>query len=127
MLGFGSTRAKGEEGETLALRHLERQGLRLLARNYRIGSGPGRPAAEIDLILRDREGVIVFVEVRRRRSGLHGGAAASIDPAKRRRLVRAAEHYLLKISPLPRCRFDVVAIDGAHIEWLRGAFDAGCP
>lgn len=125
MLGFKTTRAKGEEGEDRALRFLERQGLKLVARNYRIGAGPRRPAAEIDLILRDRAGVIVFVEVRHRTAASHGGAAASIDPAKRRRLVRAAEHYLLKISPLPRCRFDVVAIDGDRIEWLRAAFDAG--
>ena len=125
MFGFKTTRAKGEEGEARALRHLEQQGLRLVARNYRVGGGPGRPGGEIDLILRDRQGVLIFVEVRQRRSSQQGGAAASIDAAKRRRLVRAAQTYLLNVHPLPRCRFDVVAIDGDHIEWLQAAFDAG--
>ena len=44
---------------------------------------------------------------------------------KQQRLVRAAQHYLMRLATPPPCRFDVVAIDGGHIEWLRGAFDAG--
>ncbi|MFY9510766.1 MAG: YraN family protein, partial [Rubrivivax sp.] len=54
-----------------------------------------------------------------------GGAAASIGAAKQRRLVFAAQHYLLRFAAPPACRFDVVAIDGDTIEWLPGAFDAG--
>ena len=53
-----------------------------------------------------------------------GGAAASVGAAKRRALVFAAQHYLLRYANPPPCRFDVVAIDGGHIEWLRGAFEA---
>lgn len=75
--------------------------------------------------MRDRAGVLVFVEVRQRAADSHGGAAASIDAAKRRRLVRAAQHYLLQLAQLPPCRFDVVAIEGERIEWLQAAFDAG--
>jgi putative endonuclease len=48
-----------------------------------------------------------------------GGAAASITPAKIRRLVRAAQVYLQRFPRLPPCRFDVVAIDGGQLEWLR--------
>jgi putative endonuclease len=125
MLGFKSTRAKGEDGEDRALRHLQAQGLKLEARNYRIGGGPRRPAGEIDLVMRDRAGVLVFVEVRQRGGGSHGGAAASVGATKRARLVRAAQHYLMNLSHLPVCRFDVVAIDGDRIEWLQAAFDAG--
>ena len=51
-------------------------------------------------------------------------AAASISRAKQRRIVYAAQHWLMRLQALPACRFDVVAIDGDQIEWLRGAFDA---
>lgn len=113
------------DGEERALKHLQKQGLTLEARNYRIGGGPRRPAGEIDLVMRDRAGVLVFVEVRQRAAGSHGGAAASIDAAKRARLIRAAQHYLLQLPRLPPCRFDVVAIEGERIDWLQAAFDAG--
>ncbi|MBN4659331.1 YraN family protein, partial [Escherichia coli] len=69
-----------------------------------------------------RDGTLVFVEVRRRRSVAHGGAAASISWAKRERIVRAAQHFLLRLPSPPPCRFDVVAIDGDRLEWLRAAF-----
>jgi len=54
----------------------------------------------------------------------HGGAAASVGASKQRRLVLAARHFLAGMNPLPPCRFDVVAIDGERVEWLRAVFDA---
>ncbi|MBN8505055.1 MAG: YraN family protein [Burkholderiales bacterium] len=122
---FGWLRSRGEEGEERALQHLRKQGLKLVERNYRIGGGPRRPAGEIDLVLREPDGTLVFVEVRWRAGTAHGGAAASIDAAKRRRLVHAAQHYLLRFASPPHCRFDVVAIDGDRLSWLKGAFDSG--
>ncbi|NML13906.1 YraN family protein [Azohydromonas caseinilytica] len=122
MFKADSTRKRGEAAEALALAHLERHGLRLVSRNYRWGQGRGSAGGEIDLILRERDGTLVFVEVRARRSGAYGGAAASIGAAKQRRLRRAAEHFLLRWPVLPPCRFDVVAIDGEQVSWLRGAF-----
>jgi len=113
----------GDEAEALALAHLQGQGLRLVERNYRVARGPRSRGGEIDLILRDRDGTLVFVEVRSRRSGLHGGAAASIGTAKQASLRLAARHYLLRLPVLPPCRFDVVAIDKGCIEWIPGAFD----
>ena len=56
---------------------------------------------------------------------LFRSAAASVTAAKQRRLVLAARHYLLRLARPPRCRFDVVALDGEALQWLRGAFDAG--
>jgi putative endonuclease len=53
-----------------------------------------------------------------------GGAAASVTLAKQRRIVRAAQHYLMRLPQLPPCRFDVVAIDGDSLQWIRAAFDA---
>ena len=52
-----------------------------------------------------------------------GGAAASVTPAKQRRLIAAAEDFLARqVEDVPACRFDVIAIDGARIEWMRDAF-----
>jgi putative endonuclease len=115
----------GVDGETLALAYLQKQGLRLVERNYRVARGPFRRGGEIDLILRDRDGTLVFVEVRARASVDRGGAAASVTARKRASLVHAARHYLLRLPAPPPCRFDVVAIDGSRIEWLPGAFDTG--
>jgi putative endonuclease len=131
--GWGPGGTPGEAGsraEALALRHLQAAGLSLVERNYRVARGPGARAGEVDLILREPDGTLVFVEVRARSApagalgGAWGGAAASIGRAKQRRIVYAAQHWLLRLSALPPCRFDVVAIDGDRVEWLRGAFDA---
>lgn len=120
-----TTKARGDEGEDRALAHLQRAGLKLVERNYRVAAGPRARGGEIDLVLRERDGTLVFVEVRRRGDTLHGGAAFSVSAAKRERLVYAARHYLTRYASPPPCRFDVVAIDGERLEWLRAAFDAG--
>lgn len=119
-----ATKAIGDDGEDRALAHLRAHGLSLVERNYRLARGPGRRGGEIDLVMRDRDGSLVFVEVRCRAGTDHGGAAASIGPAKQRSLILAARHYLARFASLPPCRFDVVAIDGERIEWLKAAFDA---
>jgi putative endonuclease len=118
-----TTKSVGDAGEALALAHLERQGLTLVQRNYRVAAGPNARGGEVDLILRERDGTLVFVEVRARSSAAFGGAAASVTASKQRRLVFAAQHFLRRYSALPPCRFDVVAIDGDSVQWLRGAFD----
>jgi putative endonuclease len=119
-----TTKATGDAAEAAALAHLRAQGLVLVERNYRVARGPGGRGGEIDLILRERDGTLVFVEVRARGDARFGGAAASIGAVKRSRLVFAAQHYLLRWPSPPPCRFDVVAIDGGQIEWHRAAFDA---
>ena len=116
-----STKHTGDAAEGAAMLHLQRAGLRLVCRNYRT---PGRGGGEIDLIMQEVDGTIVFVEVRARAASAHGGAAASIGPVKRRRIVFAARHYLMHLRTLPPCRFDVVAMDGDAMSWVRGAFDA---
>ena len=116
--------AEGARAEDLALQHLQAQGLRLVQRNYRVARGPARRGGEIDLILRDRDGTLVFVEVRSRCDARHGGAAASVGPAKQASLVFAAQCFLMRCQPLPPCRFDVVAVEAGQVQWLRAAFDA---
>jgi putative endonuclease len=119
-----SRRLTGDHFEALACRMLERHGLSCVARNYLTRDG------EVDLIMRDgRE--LVFVEVRYRASRGFGDAAASITPAKRQRIVRAARHFLATHRGFGSvaCRFDVVTYDGDRCEpishWHRAAFDAG--
>ena len=114
----------GDSAEDRALAYLQQQGLRLVQRNYRLAGGPRQRGAEIDLILCDADGTLVFVEVRARRVAGHGGAAASVSAAKQRRIVRAAQHFLLRLAVLPPCRFDVVAIEGQTLAWLPAAFGA---
>jgi len=116
-----STKAVGDAAENAALAHLQAAGLRLVARNFRT---PGRGGGEIDLIMREPGGTLVFVEVRRRKSASHGGAAASVGAAKRRRIVFAARHYLMRLPAPPPCRFDVVAVEGETIDWITAAFEA---
>ena len=117
-----TTKSRGDEGEAQALAYLQRQGLTLVERNYRVARGPGARGGEVDLILRDADGTLVFVEVRRRASDQ---AAASVGHVKQRRLIYAASHYLMRWAEPPPCRFDVVAIEGEHLQWLPAAFDAG--
>ncbi|MES2100671.1 MAG: YraN family protein [Pseudomonadota bacterium] len=119
-----TTKESGDAGEARALAHLLAQGLTLVQRNYRVARGPNARGGEIDLILRERDGTLVFAEVRARRSGTHGGAAASVSATKQRSLILAAQYFLRTQRTIPPCRFDVVAIDGEHIEWLKAAFDA---
>ena len=101
---------------------LQRRGLKLVERNYRVARGPRARGGEVDLILRDRDGTLVFAEVRSRADTSHGGAAASVTWAKQQRCILAAQHYLMRFASPPPCRFDVVAIDGDEVTWLPAAF-----
>ena len=96
-----------------------------MQRNYRVARGPHARGGEVDLILRERDGTLVFVEVRargdgraRRRRRERRRAASSAASCSRRSTI------LLRFAALPPCRFDVVAIDGDSVQWLRAAFDA---
>jgi putative endonuclease len=100
----------GKHGETLARHELERRGYAILATRFRTRFG------EIDIVC-SREGTIVFVEVKARRSLKYGGAAEAITPWKRRRIAAMALDYLASNDKLNEpCRFDVVAIDGIGTE-----------
>ncbi|EJE54233.1 TIGR00252 family protein [Acidovorax sp. CF316] len=116
-----TTRQQGVVAEDRALAHLQAAGLRLLTRNYRT---PGRGGGEIDLVMCERDGTTVFVEVRSRASQAFGGAGASIGAVKQQRIVLAARHYLMRLAAPPPCRFDVVLVEEAQVQWLKAAFDA---
>lgn len=104
--------------EDLAAAYLEQQGLCILKRNYRCRIG------EIDLIARDGR-YLVFVEVKYRRNQGQGGPLAAVTGKKQGRIGRTAAYYLLTevgSEEIP-CRFDVVAVDGQKLHWIRNAFE----
>jgi len=102
--------------------------LQLIVRNFRHRRG------EIDLIMASPSPlatqVLVFVEVRYRRSRRYGGSAASVTPDKQRRIALAAQSFRQRHQHYARwpCRFDVVTLQGTishpQINWLRNAFAA---
>ena len=107
----------GSAAEDRALRLLLAEGLTLVGRNFRCRVG------EIDLIMRDGQ-TLVFVEVRYRSDRRHGTAAETVSVPKQRRFAAAARRYLQQHPAAARspCRFDVVAITGEQVDWLKGAF-----
>ncbi len=115
----------GNRFERLAEDFLIKKGLSPVERNYRCKLG------EIDLIMTDNK-QLVFVEVRYRKNTFFGLPQETVTHTKQKKLVRAAEHYLMRhfSTQAPSCRFDVVAISGANhanqqenpIEWLPDAF-----
>ncbi|MGB6602888.1 MAG: YraN family protein [Steroidobacteraceae bacterium] len=114
----------GKRAEQLAAEFLAAQGLTVLERNYR------RRLGELDIIASDA-GVLVIAEVRTRAVETFGGAAASVDGFKQRRIIRATAQLLQQRRELARLpvRFDVLVVSGLErasprIEWIRHAFEA---
>jgi putative endonuclease len=96
---------KGTIGENLAVDYLEKKGYCILQRNYRFEHG------EIDIIAED-ENVLVFVEVKARRSKEFGEPEDAVTPRKRKKIRSTANGYLFeKNIDDKECRFDVIAID----------------
>lgn len=114
--------SRGAQAEARAEKFLQARGLTRCTQNYRCKEG------EIDLIMREAD-TLVFVEVRLRTNPRFEQAAASVDSRKQRKVVKAAQHYLLEqqlTDKLP-CRFDVIALsstDDTDIEWIPNAFYA---
>jgi len=115
--------AAGRDAESLVCDHIEKAGMRVVARNFR------RRGGEIDIVARDGD-VLVFVEVRFREEVAHGAPEETVTPVKRRRIASAARAYLSTISPADwkEARFDVAAVEGSGpasvIRYYRNAFDA---
>ena len=116
------TKLLGSKGERTAADYLRKQGMKVLARQYRTSRG------EIDLICRDGD-QLVFVEVKTRRSDAAGNPAEAITYEKQKKLTELALAYLKRRKLLEhRARFDVVSIlwpeesTKPEIEHYRNAF-----
>ena len=121
LVALYNTTTIGAHAENEALRYLERNGLKLIARNYKIKGG------EIDLIMQDQE-FTVFIEVKFRQSEIYGDAPTLVTPQKRQRLIRAAKTFLLEKNEYDTAhgRFDIIAIFADHsseITWIKNAFE----
>ncbi len=112
----------GIRGEKAAVRHLRREGCRILKRNWQTDRG------EIDLIA-ERKGVIHFIEVKTRRSDSHGAPDEAVDEKKQSRVRELAQSYLDQFrQPPAETSFDVVSVAvgqqgrGVDVEWIPAAF-----
>jgi putative endonuclease len=115
---------RGQRAEELAAEFLRAAGCEILQCNYR------RRLGELDIVARSNE-VLVIAEVRTRTSSAYGGAAASVDRRKQRRITRAASQLLQRRSDLAQLpvRFDVLVVKDPYgpsptIEWIQHAFEA---
>ena len=112
----------GRRAESEAERYLRRKGYRILERNVR------SPGGELDLVVQGG-GVLVFVEVKARRTSAYGGAPYAVGNRKQARVVRLAAQYLARHRlQHPPCRFDVILCTGDamrpdQIEHIENAFD----
>lgn len=108
---------EGAGAEHLAAEYLKKQGVRILAQNYRTRQG------EIDLVGL-QNGVYLFIEVKYRKTSLSGAGYESVTMQKQRKICACALHYLWRYGlgrDVP-VRFDIVSIDPEGILWIRDAF-----
>jgi len=112
----------GRKAESAAEHYLRGRGYRIRDRNVRF------PYGELDLVV-ERAGVVVFVEVKARRTNAFGGAPYAVDSRKQARMIKLAAHYLAQQKLKNQaCRFDVLLCTGASadpsvIEHIENAFD----
>lgn len=113
-----NTRQTGNAYEQIAVQYLEKQGMKILERNFRRGRN-----GEIDIIGRDGK-YLVFVEVKYRSGMEMGSAAEAVTPAKQKKICSVADYYryLHKYDDSTWMRYDVIAIQGEEIKWIQNAF-----
>jgi len=107
---------EGARAESLAADVMRQGGYQILEQRFRFHRH------DIDLVAR-RGNVVVFVEVKARANNRYGTAAESVTARKQRELVRAAGAWLQKFGQAGDvCRFDVVTVEGARVNWIQSAF-----
>lgn len=104
--------------EQMASEYLNRQGIRIIERNFRCRIG------EIDLIGLDKDDTLVFFEVKYRKSNSYQNPLEAVNYNKQRKIIKTAQYYLMIHDSDKACRFDVVGITGESIEWIKNAFYA---
>lgn len=106
----------GGIGEKKSAKFLKKKGYKILEKNYKTKIG------EIDIIA-EKDGVIVFVEVKTRTDDSFGYAAEAVDRRKREKYFKVATEYLLKKQKIDSaCRFDIIAIENDEINHIENAF-----
>lgn len=123
---LNQSRSIGQAMEAHVQKHLEASGLTLVTKNFQTRTG------EIDLIMKNHEGCLIFVEVRARNNQYYGNGLESVDRNKRRKITQTALLYLQqnKLVDKAYCRFDVVATSTDDhgkitLDWIKNAFMVG--
>lgn len=113
-----NTRVKGAQKEEQVCACLLSKGVRIVERNFRNRQG------EIDIIGYDGA-YLVFFEVKYRAGTGRGSAAEAVGSAKQRKICKVADYYRMihHCSENTPIRFDVVAVDGEKMRWIKNAFD----
>ncbi|MBT2774001.1 YraN family protein [Halomonas sp. ISL-60] len=116
-----TARARGAAIEHIAAQWLGQQGLALVTQNHYVKGG------ELDLVMRDGD-ILVFVEVKHRKTTRYGHPLETVTYQKQQRLARAARLYIARGGLSSPCRFDILAITGKppdlEFDWVKAAFDA---
>lgn len=112
-----STKILGEKYENLAIYHLKQQKYKILDRNFSC------PVGEIDIIAKDKDGYVVFIEVKYRATAMFGRPAEAVTPNKIRHIRNTAQVYLKSHGLLGRnIRFDIIEIIDEEIRHIKNAF-----
>lgn len=115
-----SARQIGSEKEDLACWYLVEHGYLIVDRNFH-----GGRFDELDIVAKDPQGYLCFVEVKYRKTDLHGGSEGSVDRKKIKNICHCALYYMSskRISTDTPVRFDVIFIIGDDIQLVKNAFD----
>ena len=106
----------GKKGETLVCKYLQKQGCKILNKNYRT------PFGEADLIVMDKE-EIVFVEVKTRTNEKYGTPREAVGENKRARYYKIAKFFWAENGEEPNARFDVAEVlENGEINYFKNAF-----
>lgn len=109
-------RAIGDKKEDEAVKHIEKNGYKILERNYYGEYG------EIDII-GIIEDIIVFFEVKYRRNSKYGYAEEAVNPKKQKKIFLTALNYIEKIGEKDKnMRFDVLAFNKDELNWIKNSF-----
>ncbi|MDW3197113.1 MAG: YraN family protein [Cytophagales bacterium] len=115
---FNAKKNAGTHGEDLAEAFLIDAGYEILERNFRHGKG------EVDIISLLDNSLLVFVEVKLRKTGDFGEPEAFVSQQQSNRIIQVADHYIHAINWQRDIRFDVISIrsDTGEVKWFKDAF-----
>lgn len=112
MRGGGEARIRGQWGEALVAEDLRKKGWTIAATNFRCRMG------ELDVVAKNGR-YLIFVEVKLRKNARFGAACEAVTPSKQRKLLTAAQYYLMTHPTSLQPRFDVAEVyapQGVHTE-----------
>lgn len=114
-------RNSGKFYEDAAVAYIEERGVEIIERNIHMGK-----IGEVDIIGMDRSAnygeTLVFFEIKYRKDSRFGTAAMAVNDKKKRTIRKCAMHYIAFKHIRTYIRFDVIAIDGEQISWIKNAF-----